>query len=165
MITEINSISESQIMKLRLQSLYDDYAYVLDEQDLDAWLNFFTEDAHYRVISKENFDANLPLGLIFCMNKNMLRDRVTALRETTMYEPRAMRHFISGMHILGIEADVVRVQANFLITESVSDQEPEISMVGKYQDELVVTEDSVLIRKRDCIYDNYRIRNSLIIPV
>ncbi|MGG4775682.1 aromatic-ring-hydroxylating dioxygenase subunit beta [Paenalcaligenes sp. Me52] len=157
--------TEMVMLKMELSDFYDDYAHALDKYDLDAWVACFTEDCHYRVISHENMSAGLPLGLIYCMNKNMLRDRVLALRETTMYEPRVLRHFISGLKILNITNDEIQVEANFLITESLSDQEPTISLVGQYQDIVIRQEDGFLLKHRDCVYDNYRIRNSLIIPV
>ncbi|MGB6103864.1 MAG: aromatic-ring-hydroxylating dioxygenase subunit beta [Pusillimonas sp.] len=152
-------------LRALLRDFYEDYGACLDIVDLEGWVDFFTEDAHYRVISRENVAANLPLGLIFCMNKNMLHDRVTALRETTMYEPRMLRHFISGVRVLSVDGDTIRSQANFMITEALSDQEPTVNLVGQYEDEIVRSGDGFLIRRRDCVYDNYRIRNSLIVPV
>lgn len=152
-------------LRAELRDAYEDYALCLDAGDLEGWTEFFTEDCHYRVISRENHDAGLPLGLIYCMNKNMLRDRATALRETTMYEPRALRHFISCVQLAGVEGDEIRAQANFAIMESLSDQEPTLNMVGRYLDRWQRHGDRLVLRSRDCVYDNYRIRNSLIIPV
>lgn len=156
---------EKKQVRAELRDVYDDYADTLDRRDLETWIEYFTEDCHYRVISHENMSANLPLGLIYCMNKNMIRDRVLAIRETTMYEPRVLRHFISGVKVNDIQGDEIHAQANFVIFESLSDQEPEISMVGQYQDIFVKTDGEYLLKHRDCVYDNYRIRNSLIIPV
>ncbi|MBT0134853.1 ring-hydroxylating dioxygenase subunit beta, partial [Listeria seeligeri] len=51
-------------LRARLRDFYDDYAYCLDEDRLEEWPDFFTEDCHYRVLSRENHDAGLPLGLI-----------------------------------------------------------------------------------------------------
>lgn len=158
-------MSNVKQIRSELRDAYEDYANKLDNLDLDGWVESFTEDCHYRVISQENMRANLPLGLIYCMNKNMLRDRVLALRETTMYEPRTLRHFISGVTVTKVDGDEVHAQANFVIFESQSDQEPQISLVGQYQDIFVRTDNDYLLKYRDCIYDNYRIRNSLIIPV
>lgn len=158
-------MNEQRQIRAELRDVYDDYANTLDNLDLEAWVDFFTEDCHYRVISQENVQANLPLGLIYCMNKNMIRDRVLALRETTMYEPRVLRHLISGVTVKKVEGEEVHAQANFVIFESLSDQEPQISLVGQYQDIFVRTNEGYLLKYRDCVYDNYRIRNSLIIPV
>lgn len=167
MTTMTEAVADTTTTQLRaaLRDFYDDYAAGLDAMDLEGWVEFFTEDAHYRVISQENMAAGLPLGLIYCMNKNMLYDRVTALRETTMYEPRMLRHFISGVRVLNVQGDTITAQANFMITEALSDQEPTLNMVGQYQDEIVRTDSGFLLRRRDCVYDNYRIRNSLIVPV
>ena len=154
-----------QALRAELRDFYDDYALCLDDENLDGWIEFFAEDCHYRVISRENFDAGLPLGLIYCMNKNMLRDRITALRETTVYEPRSLRHFISCVRVNGHDGDAIMAQANFAIMESLSDQEPSLNMVGRYLDRLRRTPEGLVLERRDCVYDNYRIRNSLIIPV
>ncbi|MBP6019353.1 MAG: aromatic-ring-hydroxylating dioxygenase subunit beta [Burkholderiaceae bacterium] len=165
----MNTVSEDQTpvatLRAALRDFYDDYGACLDDMNLEAWVDFFTDDCHYRVISQENMQANLPLGLIYCMNKNMLMDRVTAIRETTMYEPRMLRHFISGVRVNSVEGDVIKAQANFMITEALSDQEPTLNLVGQYQDVIVRTSDGFLLQSRDCVYDNYRIRNSMIVPV
>lgn len=155
----------TQSLRAELRNFYEDYALCLDDADLDGWIEFFIEDCHYRVISRENYDADLPLGLIYCMNKNMLRDRVTALKETTMYEPRSLRHFVSCVRVNEVEDNKISSQANFAIVESLSDQEPTINMVGRYLDTFCRVNDEFILQRRDCVYDNYRIRNSLIIPV
>lgn len=152
-------------LRAELRDLYEDYALCLDDGDLESWPDFFTEDCHYRVLSKENHDAGLPLGLIYCMNKNMLKDRVTALRETTVFEPRALRHFISGVAVREQQDDQVTAQANFAIMESLSDREPTLNMVGRYLDTWRRTGAGWLLARRDCVYDNYRVRTSLIVPV
>ncbi|CUJ99065.1 Anthranilate 1%2C2-dioxygenase small subunit [Achromobacter xylosoxidans] len=152
-------------LRARLRDFYDDYAYCLDEDRLEEWPDFFTEDCHYRVLSRENHDAGLPLGLIYCMNKNMLRDRVTALRETTMFEPRSLRHFISGVRVIQAQGERIVAQANFAVMESLSDREPTLNMVGRYLDELCLTPQGPLLTRRDCVYDNYRVRTSLIVPL
>ena len=152
-------------LRARRREFYDDYAYCLDEDRLEEWPDFFTEDCHYRVLSRENHDAGLPLGLIYCMNKNMLRDRVTALRETTMFEPRSLRHFISGVRVIQAQGERIVAQANFAVMESLSDREPTLNMVGRYLDELRLTPQGPLLARRDCVYDNYRVRTSLIVPL
>ncbi|NMK46430.1 aromatic-ring-hydroxylating dioxygenase subunit beta [Achromobacter sp. Bel] len=157
--------SDVSSLRARLRDFYDDYAYCLDENRLEEWPDFFTEDCHYRVLSRENHDAGLPLGLIYCMNKNMLRDRVTALRETTMFEPRSLRHFISGVRVMEVQGDHIVAQANFAVMESLSDREPTLNMVGRYLDVLHAAPGGLALARRDCVYDNYRVRTSLIVPI
>ena len=152
-------------LRARLRDFYEDYVFCLDEFSLEDWPAFFTEDCHYRVQSRENHDAGLPVGIIHCMNKNMLKDRVTALRKTTVFEPRSLRHFVSGVRIQEVRDGEVDAQANFLIIESMSDRNPVVNLVGRYIDRIVISEDGFKIKSRDCVYDNYQILTSLIIPV
>src|SRR5438067_11059060 len=85
--------------RLELEGLYTDYAACLDSDALEAWPEFFTETCHYRVTSAENYEAGLPLGLIYATSKDMLKDRVSALRDANIYEPQRYRHLISGIRI------------------------------------------------------------------
>ena len=152
-------------LRAELRDLYDDYAFCLDDMDLDGWCGFFTEDCTYKVISFENHSEGLPLALIECRGIGMVRDRVAAIRETTVYEPRQLRHFVSGVRVDSVEGDVVAARANFLIAESLADREPQIAMVGRYLDRLVRIGKALKFQERLCVYDNYRIRTSLVVPV
>ena len=73
--------------RIELEDLYTAYAACLDSDALEEWPEFFTEDCHYLVTSAENYEAGLSLGLIYATSKNMLHDRVSALREANVYEP------------------------------------------------------------------------------
>jgi anthranilate 1,2-dioxygenase small subunit len=152
-------------LRTELRDLYDDYAVALDEMDLDGWSGFFTDDCTYKVISFENHSAGLPLALIECRGIGMVRDRVAAIRETAVYEPRQLRHFVSGVRVDGVEGEIVAARANFLIAESLADREPQLAMAGRYLDRLVRTGTALKFRERLCVVDNYRIRTSLVVPV
>ena len=158
-------LAHASELRWKLRDFYEDYAQHLDDGDLEGWINYFIEDCHYRVISRENYTLNLPIGLIYCMNKNMVRDRVMAMRETTVCQPRTIRHFISGVRVKAVKDDEIHAQANFMISECLVDSEPEITLTGQYQDIIVPTDAGYLFKSRDCIIDNYRVKTSLIIPV
>ncbi len=152
-------------LRARLRDFYDDYAFCLDEGELERWPQFFDDDCRYRVISRENYDDDLPQATLYCDGMGMLKDRVTALRETTVFEPRSLRHFVGGVQVRGVEGDLIRSQANFAILESLSDREPVVNMVGRYIDTVLRDGDGFRFKDRFCVYDNYRIRTSLIIPI
>ena len=145
--------------------LYEDYADAVDRQDLEAWCNFFVEDCKYRVISRENYDAGLTHATIYCDGLAMVRDRANAPRDCTVYEPRSLRHFLNRIRIAKVEGDVIEAGSSFMVIESVSDMEPYVHTVGRYVDTIVNTPDGLRFKERWCVYDNYRIFNSLIFPV
>src|SRR5713226_3472424 len=95
------------VRRLEIEQLYADYAHCLDADRLEEWPDFFTEDCAYRVTSAENVEAGLPLGIIYATSKNMLVDRVMALRRANIYEPQRYRHLISAMHIATAEGNAL----------------------------------------------------------
>src|SRR5215831_3985388 len=78
--------------RLELEQLYTDYVHCLDADELERWPDFFTEDCFYRVTSAENYEAGMPLGLIRATSRNMLKDRVSALREANILSRSATAH-------------------------------------------------------------------------
>ena len=148
-----------------LRELYDEVADLLDRDQVELLPGYFTDDCLYQVISRENVELGLPQATIFCDGIRMLRDRVLALRETQVYEPRHWRHFVSGVRVTGVEGDEIAAQANVLVTEAMSDAEPTVLIVGQYRDRLVRRDGRLWFRERSVIYDNYRVVRSLIVPV
>lgn len=161
----MSSASVAAQRRAALRDFHDDYFACLDNVELERWPDFFIDDCRYRVISRENHDAGLPLSLIYCDGRGMLLDRVMALRESTVYEPRSLRHFVSACRITAEVSGGFSAQSNFLIIESLSDREPTVNLVGRYLDTFVETDEGLRLRDRWCVVDNYRIRTSLIIPV
>lgn len=153
------------ISRNELRDFYEDVAACLDSDQLAQFPAFFTETAKYQVISRENYDDGLEHAPIFCLGRAMLEDRITATLESALYQPRSLRHFISSVRILEAGDDEVRTEANFLIIESLIEQEPQILMVGRYLDRVTCDQERLKFRERSCVYDNYRIRTTLVIPV
>ena len=157
--------SKTGISRAELRDFYEDYAACLDVEALADFPSFFTDDAKYQVISRENHDDGLEHAPIFCLGRAMIEDRVTALTEAALYQPRSLRHFISGVRVISEAHGETRAEANFLIIESLVEQEPQILMVGRYLDRVVRESGALKFRERTCVYDNYRIRTTLVIPV
>ena len=91
---------EALVRRLELEQLYTDYVHCLDTDQLEHWPDFFTEDCFYRITSAENYEAGMPLGLIHATSRNMLKDRVSALREANIYEPQRYRHLSRRSRLL-----------------------------------------------------------------
>ncbi len=143
-----------------------DYARVLDEGELGAWPAFFTEDALYVVTARENFDADLPVGLIYCEGRAMLKDRAFALLNTTMFAPRYLRHFVTNVWVGQGEAAEFEAGANYLLTRVLVDEPTAtIHQVGRYIDRFVESDGGLLLAKRICVYDDALIDNALVLPV
>jgi len=152
-------------LRHELRDFYEAIADLLDDDRIEELPGHFTDDCLYKVTSRENFAQGLPAGLMFCDGMGMLRDRVLALRETQVYEPRLWRHFLSGVQVLAANGDAVRTRTNFLVTESMADANPVIFAVGQYLDLVVRHGERWLFRERVAVLDNHHVRRSLIVPI
>ncbi len=155
-------------LALALTGLYDDYGAAIDD-DFARWPDYFTEDAVYRVVARENYARGLLWPTMSCEGRGMMLDRVNALRDTTLYAPRQMRHFASAIRVLEDLPDGYRVRANFLVAESLTESASRVFAVGRSYDTIVrVAADGgerLLFRERTCVYDGDLIQSSLVYPL
>lgn len=157
--------AELRVLTEDVRALYEDVAWHLDNDQVERFPDFFIDDCSYQVVSRENFAESLPQATIYCDGIGMVRDRVIALRQTQVYEPRSWRHFISGVRVMAVVDRQLHVSANFLITEAMSDQDPTLFMAGQYLGILVRVEGVLKFRQHLAVYDNHHVRRSLIVPV
>jgi 3-phenylpropionate/cinnamic acid dioxygenase small subunit len=152
-------------LRMRLADLYCAYADALDDGQLEAWPDFFTEDCLYKITPRENFEQNLPVALVYCESRNMLFDRVVAIRETTLYLPRLMRHLTDNIRLREIRPDGLRLTANFALFQTMVDRPSELFMCGRYHDRVVDDGDRLRFAERICVYDSTIVPTSLVYPV
>src|ERR1700733_9810219 len=143
------------------------YAAALDEQRLADWAELFTDDAFYVVISRENADRGMPVGLIYCENKGMIFDRAFALEKTAMFAPRYLRHIVGNLQILGGETGgEFRARANYVVLQVLFDRpHPKPHQGGVYQDVFRRVGGALKLAERRCVYDNLLVDNALCLPV
>jgi 3-phenylpropionate/cinnamic acid dioxygenase small subunit len=151
--------------RLEIDALYADYAHCLDNDELGAWPEFFTEDCAYRITSAENFEAGLPLGIVYATSKAMLVDRVMALRKANIYEPQRYRHLIGALKIGAAEDGVVPVVANLIVVRTMQDGEMMLFAAGRSVDRLVRQGEGWKFAKKDIVLDSRQIDTLLAIPL
>lgn len=160
------SPAELRELRLEIEEFNAEYAHVLDEGDLETWPDYFTADGLYRVTARENADAGLPIGLIYCDGRGMLVDRIRAVLKTITHEPRYLRHFNSNTRILFVEHDgAIHSRSNYLVTETLMAGGTEVFQSGRYEDTFVREDGGLRIKARHCVYDTLTITNALIYPV
>jgi salicylate 5-hydroxylase small subunit len=148
-----------------IEALYADYAEALDDNELERWPEFFIEDCLYKLVPRENWERKLPIALMLCESKGMLRDRVNAVRNTALYAPRTFRHLIGQFRIEAETPERMRVRANYVVFQTLVDDLTRIQNAGKYIDLVVRTPDGLRFREKICVFDSVLVPNSLIYPV
>ena len=148
-----------------IHDLMADYCHYIDDDRLEEWLDFFTEDCIYKILSRENVENDLPLELLSCRNKNMLRDRILSLREANIYNIHFDKHILGAVRILGEENGGYRVQTNYTVYQSNQDGVSEIFNVGTYRDLIVFADGKPLFKEKIAIADTFGIPRLLSTPI
>ena len=156
---------EAVVRRLELEQLYTDYIHCLDADELERWPEFFTEDCFYRVTSAENFETGLPLGLIHATSRNMLKDRVSALREANIYEPQRYRHLVSSIKIVEDRGETLDLLANFLVVRTMQEGDMTLFAAGRYVDRVVRAGADWKFARKEVVLDSRQIDTLLAIPI
>ena len=166
MVTTVeNGVTTLRETRLEIEDFNYAYAETLDRMDVNGWVEFFTEDALYHVIARDNAESSLPLGLIYCEGKAMMKDRAYALLNTEMFAPRYLHLSITNARVIEIIEGRIKATANYTLVETLVDEPSRVQQVGKYRDVFVRSKGKLLLEERICIYDSVMIDNCLVFPV
>ena len=157
--------AEDGRLQLKVQDLNARYAQAIDDNKLEAWPDFFTEDGRYRVTTAENVERGLPLGMIYASSRAMLRDRVRSLRDANVYEAQRYRHVIGPPLIARSEGAAVHAQTSFIVARVMHTGETTLFATGRYQDHVVLDGDKALFAEKIVVLDSRLIDTLLAIPL
>ncbi|HWB52062.1 MAG TPA: aromatic-ring-hydroxylating dioxygenase subunit beta [Stellaceae bacterium] len=156
---------EDAIRRAEIGALYADYAHCLDNDELEAWPGFFTEDCRYRITSAENYEAGLPIGIVYATSQAMLADRVMALRKANIYEPQRYRHIVGALKLGPEEDGAVPVVANLIVVRTMQDGAMLLFAAGRYVDRLVRRDGGWKFARKEVVLDSRQIDTLLAIPL
>lgn len=151
--------------RLAVLELYAEYAAAIDDFRLDDWLSLFTDECSYRIIPRENFDRGLPLALVLCETRDMLYDRIVALKEANEYDIHTDRHLISGIRFRGRQAQHVKVEADFSVFRCDSEGQASLYAVGRYMDKIEVTDSLIRFSDKTVVLDNFCVPHAISTPL
>jgi anthranilate 1,2-dioxygenase small subunit len=145
-------------------------ARAIDDDRLEDWPDFFTEDAVYRIMPRENLEANRPIAIIYCRGIGMLRDRVLAIRKASVFGPQCCRHVLSTTTLEDIHGGAIRASTPFLVVrtklDSIERGTSEMFAAGEYRDVLEFqSDDSLKLRERIVVLDTSLIATQLVMPL
>ncbi len=156
-------------MRDAVEELQYAYVHCIDDDRLEEWPEFFTEHCVYKVVPRENADQHLPIALMYCDSRGMLKDRVIAHRAANLYAPHYYRHMLSAIHLLDHKQDEVAVQTSYTVFRTMADPihygETEVYSVGKYLDQIVFEDGRARFSEKVVIVDTCRIQSLLVTPL
>ena len=145
--------------------LMDEYAARLDADRLEEWLDLFAEDAVYQVIPRENVDRGLPVSIVLCTNKKMLRDRTVSLRRANLYNLHYDRHLIGSVRVREAADEIWQVNANYAVYQTNLEGQSRLFSVGAYCDKVRLCDGHLLFAEKRVIVDTFSIPTLLATPL
>jgi 3-phenylpropionate/cinnamic acid dioxygenase small subunit len=155
----------SAALRVRLADLYGAYDEALAEGQYERWPEFFTEACVYKIIPRENYDAGLPVALIYAESRAMLTDRVAALRKTILYAPRIVRKLTGGIVLRSLDVDGMRLSASFALFQTLLNEPSTVFLCGRHYDRVVEDAGALRFAERVCVTDATLVPTSLIFPI
>ena len=151
-------------LQLQAQNLLGRYVQAIDDNRIEAWPDFFTEQGRYLVTTADNVERGLPIGMMYATSRAMLRDRVKALREANVYEAQRYRHVL-GPPLIEVGGGQLRAQTNFMVARVMHTGETLLFATGRYQDHIVVDGGEARFAEKIVILDSRQIDTLLAIPL
>ena len=156
---------ERQLLLNEIAEFNAAYAHCIDDDRLEQWPEYFTEDCEYRIIPRENVDLGLPAAIVFCDNRGMLIDRVVALRKANIYPAHYSRHVLGFPVLLEGEGAAIRSQTSYVLLQTRMDGETRVFSAGKYVDWMVRANGLLRLKQRSVVFDTHRIDTLLVTPI
>ncbi|HUQ73857.1 MAG TPA: aromatic-ring-hydroxylating dioxygenase subunit beta [Burkholderiales bacterium] len=145
--------------------LMAEYGMALDEDRLEDWVELFVEACDYRVVTRENVEQGLPNVLMWCDNKDMLRDRVESYRHVNEYNPHYDRHVIGPLRMLGEKNGVATFEASYSLFQTDLEGNSRIFSVGRYRVEALVSGNEAKLKTVLVVADTGNIPSLLATPI
>ena len=151
--------------QLAVERLLARYVASIDEDRLEEWPSYFADPCQYQIISRENHEKGMPIGIFYANSRGMLQDRVAALRGANVYEAQRYRHLVSGVLIDAVTDRVASVRSNYLVLRTMQDGTLGVFSTGRYLDCVDLSGTEPLFREKVVVFDNKRIDTLLAIPL
>ncbi|MBM4255032.1 MAG: aromatic-ring-hydroxylating dioxygenase subunit beta [Deltaproteobacteria bacterium] len=155
--------------RFAVEELQHAYVHCIDNDRLEEWPDFFTDACRYEVTTRENVEQGLPVSVIYCDSKGMLRDRIVALRQANIYGSHRYRHMISAIRVTKAEGNMVSAETNYAVYRTMLDPvnygHSELYSVGVYLDTIVIEAGVARFREKVVLVDTARILSLLVTPL
>ena len=152
-------------LRARLEDFLTAYALTIDDGDVDGWPAYFHADGFYQITTRENHEANRPIGLMLCESRAMMEDRMLALRTANIFEPHTYCHILGRPLFEAGAEGRVKCRSNFSVLRTMQDGRTEQFAAGKYIDEIAVDGSEPAFMSRRVVLESRRVDILIVFPL
>jgi anthranilate 1,2-dioxygenase small subunit len=148
-----------------LSALMAEYAMAIDENRLEDWVELFDEACDYKVVTRENVEQGLPNVLMWCDNKNMLRDRIESYRHVNLYNPHYDRHVLGPLRFLEATNALWSFDVSYSLFQTELEGASRLFSVGRYRVQALLEGDAARLKSVTVIADTGLVPSLLATPI
>jgi anthranilate 1,2-dioxygenase small subunit len=137
----------------------------LDDDRLGDWVEYFTSDAVYKIVSKENVQRGLPIPILLCEGREMIEDRVSVLREASVHNLHYDRHLLGSIRVDERDDGELALRANYAVFQTDLEGESRLFSTGRYDARVVLEGPEPKLREMIVTLDTYAINNLIATPI
>jgi len=149
----------------RIVAVQAAYIRCIDSNALETWPDFFTRDCLYKVTTAENHRSGFAAGIIYADSRDMLTDRILALRQANIYEKQSYRHILGLPTVVADGGGLARCEAPFIGVRIMHDGQSDVFATGVYLDTLRSDGDALKFAEKLVVCDSSRIDTLMAIPL
>ena len=152
-------------LRARIEEFLAAVAFAVDDDEVERWPLFFTEDGFYQIIPREGYEAGHPLGIMTCAGRGMLKDRVAALQGANIYEPHTYCHVLSRPALRRAAGGEIAARTNFALYRTMQGRGTELFAAGKYIDRIVLEGGEPRLKSRHAVLESRRVDILIVLPI
>jgi len=165
-MTSVTAARFDPAVRERIEDLLYDYAHVLDDGQIERWPDFFTEDGIYHVATREGHEAGLPIGVMRCVGRGMMLDRVKAFHTANIFEPHSYNHLVGRPTLmLGPAPGAFASRSNFQVVRIMQDGRTDLFATGRYLDTIELAGGVAKFKERTVVLDSRQVDILLVMPL
>jgi 3-phenylpropionate/cinnamic acid dioxygenase small subunit len=161
----MTKLSINPELALRVETLIAAYADCIDDERYAEWPALFTEHCTYKITTRDNHRRKLPMGLVYCNNRNMLRDRITSMKNANVFEPHSYRHALSRTLLSDAPDGAIAARTSYIVARIMHDGQTDLFSTGVYEDRIVEQDGRLLFQERIVVTDSSSTDALLVIPL
>ena len=155
----------AEITLERILALQAAYIRCIDSNALEGWPDFFTDHCLYKVTTAENHRHGFEAGIIYADSKDMLIDRILALRQANIYEKQSYRHILGLPTIVSNGGGEAESETPFLVVRIMHDGQTDMFATGVYLDTLRLQGNELKFASRLVVCNSSRIDTLMALPL
>jgi len=159
-----NSVGLEYTQKSKLEDFLAQYAYELDDANVESWVDFFAPTGVYELTTAYNVSCNLPLGVMYCKGHGMMVDRIRALLTANIFELHKYTHIFTNP-IAEMRGEVIVSRSNFIVYRTMESGLSQVFATGKYLDQIIETDEGLKFLERKVVIDSKRVDTLIVYPI